>query len=368
MERMKPLRHLFEPDPRSEAFVIFEESTGQRRQMTLADHYDSLDDIQLNPAVPESVVNYFNVVKSQYLYGWVYYPFFTTCKFMSAVTIEMALRVRQPHAAGSEDRRTLKALLRAAIDAGILRDDGFPSLPARREQTNQMWDAFDEATGRKTVPDSTTYVEILLESLPKIRNVFAHPHEDWLVMPETALDALYLTVEVINQLWPSRPDKFSSKEYIGPAIIIKPTQLGYSGCHRCEASEVVVREGSDDNKYCDECVSEMIDTGEAEMYKNTSHSPDNPVWQVNYEIFTTGDFHAMLAEDARLPLFYPTTKKLLLFLIDNPEASWQDAATHVQRSRQTTPELLVKAVDFYRKRREREAYQPKGLKQRTSQG
>src|ERR1700741_2131816 len=111
MESMKPLQHPLEPDPRSEAFVIVEESTGQRRQMTLADHYDSLDDIQLNPAVPESVVSYFNVVKSQYLYGWVYYPFFTTCKFMSAVAIEMALRVRQPNAAGSEDRRTLKALL-----------------------------------------------------------------------------------------------------------------------------------------------------------------------------------------------------------------------------------------------------------------
>jgi len=64
METMKPLEHFFEPNPRSEAFVVFEEGTGQRRQMTLADHYESLSELQLNPAVPESVVSYFNVVKS----------------------------------------------------------------------------------------------------------------------------------------------------------------------------------------------------------------------------------------------------------------------------------------------------------------
>jgi hypothetical protein len=205
MERIKPLEHFFEPDPRSEALVIFEESAGQRRQMTLADHYESLSDLRLNPSVPESVVSYFNVVKSLYLYGWVYYPFFTTCQCMSAMAIEMALRVRLPQPVGPEDRRTLRPLLRKAIEAGILRDDGFPSLPFRREQAQQMWDAFDEATGHKTAVDSKPYVEVLLEHLPNIRNVFAHPHEDWLVMPGTALDAICLSAEVINQLWPATP-------------------------------------------------------------------------------------------------------------------------------------------------------------------
>jgi len=106
-----------------------------------------------------------------------------------------------------------------------------------------MWDAFDEATGRKTVPDSKTYVEILLEGPPKIRNVFGHPHEDWLVMPVTALDAVYLTVEVINQLWPVTPEvlRFNPRcvrrnhipEYSAPSLFVHASRAGRDDWVQC---------------------------------------------------------------------------------------------------------------------------------------
>lgn len=147
-------------------------------------------------------------------------------------------------------------------------------------------------------------------------------------------------------------------------LIIKPPQLGYGFCHRCETDGVVVRFGYDNCLYCDKCVEEMIAAGEAKLFRSTAHNPSNPVWQVNYELFTIRDFEAMLAEDARLPLFYPATKNLLLFLINNPEASWQEAATYIQRSRVGTPDLLKKALGFYRNRLTQPTYQPKGLKQR----
>ena len=183
-------------------FVMVDTTTGVIRDMTVDDHYGYLQGLDLNAAVPESVVSYLNIVKNLYLYGWLCYPFFTVCQTHAAMAVELALRLRMPLTTGKEDRRTLRPLLEAAIANNLIRDAGFPSLVEKQAEAEPMEEESDRATGHTIVIQPTPYVELLLEFLPKLRNHFAHPHDSWIITPAMALEPIRLAVEIINQLWP----------------------------------------------------------------------------------------------------------------------------------------------------------------------
>ena len=57
-----------------------------------------------------------------------------------------------------------------------------------------------EAQVAASVP-SRPYIDDLISYLPRIRNTFAHPTDQWIFAPGMALDNLILATEVINQLW-----------------------------------------------------------------------------------------------------------------------------------------------------------------------
>src|ERR1700675_4623707 len=118
MESIKNKEEFFEPDPRSQ-------SLGP----PLATLYELLHCFRLHDGVPESVRSYMNSVVTLWLYGWLYYPFYPLAVFHSTTAIEMALQERFPEKRG----RGLKKLLQTAKVAGLLPDDGFPSLKNRRD-------------------------------------------------------------------------------------------------------------------------------------------------------------------------------------------------------------------------------------------
>jgi len=200
MEPVKSREDFLEADPRLSGFVLVDTTTGAMRDATIDDHYAYLQGLDLNPGVPEPVVNYINVVKNLYLYGWLCYPFFTVCQTHAAMAVEMALRLRMPQPTG-QDRRTLKPLLQAAIAKGLIQDSGFPSLPDKQAEARLFYEELEKEMGIKTAVQPTPYVQVLLECLPRLRNEFAHPHDAWVVSPGMALEPVRLAVEIINQLW-----------------------------------------------------------------------------------------------------------------------------------------------------------------------
>jgi hypothetical protein len=200
MEPVKQLEQFFEPDPRISAFVVHPIGTSDWRAATVSDHYGDLEGLDLNPGVPESVVSYVNVIKNLYLYGWLCYPFFTVCDTHSVMAVEMALRLRIPNTTGKEDKRTLRPLLEQAITKGLIQDSGFPNLPAKQAQARRFHEELAQM-GINTSLRNTPFVKELVESLPKVRNHFAHLHDAWIVTPAMALEPIRLAVEIINQLW-----------------------------------------------------------------------------------------------------------------------------------------------------------------------
>jgi hypothetical protein len=200
MEPVKPLEQFFEPDPRMSAFVVRPIGSSDWRAATVSDHYGDLEGLDLNPGVPESVVSYVNVIKNLYLYGWLCYPFFTVCHTHTAMAVEMALRLRIPEPVPQRDRRTLRPLLEQAVSKGLIQDSGFPSLPAKQAEAQRFHAELAQMGVQRTIRN-TSFTKELVDSLPKLRNEFAHPHDAWVVTPCMALEPIRVAVEIINQLW-----------------------------------------------------------------------------------------------------------------------------------------------------------------------
>jgi hypothetical protein len=181
VESIKKQEHFFEPDPRSQGLGP-----------PLKSQYEIVSYFSLHEGVPESVRSYMNMVVTLWLYGWLYYPFYPLAVFHSTTAVEMALQERFPEKRG----RGLKKLLQIAKEAGLLTDAGFPSRQKRRDAERAMVGV--EAVITPELP----YVDVLIWTLPNIRNRFAHPEIHTIMPPGMTVDALILAAEIINQLWP----------------------------------------------------------------------------------------------------------------------------------------------------------------------
>ncbi len=193
---IKSKEQYFEPDPTNKLFPL----------LSLDVHYEMvLQYCQIHEDVPEDVRSYFNAVVTLYLYGWLYYPFFTLASERSFFAVEMALRKRLPPKKldkKGRDPRFLGDLLREAKDAGLMRDEGFPSLENRRASAEESNQHGAEILGRDPEPQhEVPYVDVLIRAFPWVRNRFAHPNMQSIMPPGPALDGLILAAEIINQLW-----------------------------------------------------------------------------------------------------------------------------------------------------------------------
>jgi hypothetical protein len=196
METIKSFEQFFDPDPRSSGLAP-----------RLEGQYEIvLEYCQVHDGVPEDVRSYFNMVVTLYLYGWLYYPFYTLADFLSRVVVEMALRERLPPKRldkRGRDPRTLRHLLREAKDAGLLHDEGFPHLQRARGHEDQMaWDLAEILGLDPEARPERPYADVLIETVPDLRNIFAHPRMHAVLTPGQALDGPILAAEIINQLWP----------------------------------------------------------------------------------------------------------------------------------------------------------------------
>src|ERR1700735_5526662 len=167
---VKSLEQFFERDPTNDFFSL----------LTLEHLHECVSQYcTLHEGVPEDIRDYFHVVVTLYLFGWLYYPFYTLASERSFFAIEMALRKRLPPQKSDKkgrDRRSLGGLLREAKNAGLLRDEGFPSLENRRANAEELNQHMAEILGREPERQpEVPYVDVLIGTSPWLRNHFAHP-------------------------------------------------------------------------------------------------------------------------------------------------------------------------------------------------
>lgn len=192
---MKALNEIFAPDSRNLLYVKIQK--GRAERIELKDRYNLISQIVLIPSVPDKVKNYFEVLKNVCVYGWFYYPLYTTAYGLSLMGIEMALRERfikeDPHR-----KWPFKELLKRAVKIGLIKASRFSHIKVQWEESKKL----EKQTGGlfRALPESEKYCEVLIETIPSLRNAFAHPTE-LLLSPGQAIFGIKIAVELINQLF-----------------------------------------------------------------------------------------------------------------------------------------------------------------------
>jgi hypothetical protein len=197
MTSIKSLDQFFERDPTNDFFS----SLTLEHLYEVASQYCSL-----HQGVPQDIRDYFHVVVTLYLYGWLYYPFYSLASERSFFSVEMAIRKRLPPKKldkKGRDRRSLTELLLESKDAGLLQDKEFPSLEDRRANADELTRHMVEIPGQEPqLQPEVPHADVLIATSPWLRNRFAHPDMQTIQTPGQALDSLILAAEIINQLWP----------------------------------------------------------------------------------------------------------------------------------------------------------------------
>ena len=197
---LKPLDQISEPDRRHRGFGFLNLQTGETRPVDLADFHEAISEVILTGAPPEKVINHFNIARNLYLYSWCVYDFTTPAQAQAYASVEFALRER--HIAEGIPLPAkpwgLKCYLKSAINKGWLTDGGYDHLFPQNEE--YLVDEFDHPPARN--PAGTDFCEILLDTMPNLRNSLAHG-TSLLVTPGMALRPLEICAATINQLFPA---------------------------------------------------------------------------------------------------------------------------------------------------------------------
>jgi hypothetical protein len=158
--------------------------------------------------VPDDVRSYFATIQNLCVYAWFAYDLYAIVEFLCYTAIEMALRIRFP-VQGSR-KRSLRSLLKEAVTKKLIKPKGFRHLRELRQiqaerlrvdrQIRKASGSQSMKSYRSPIP-KTDYAEILERAIPDLRNAFAHPRKQAIVMPGQALLELKITSELINQLF-----------------------------------------------------------------------------------------------------------------------------------------------------------------------
>lgn len=219
-EDLRTTENVCKPDSRNAAFSVITE-TGFRPK-TIEDQHSAVADISLHQDVPDDVRVQFETTKNLYLYAWFVFRFYPVAKHHAYTCLELALRQRfeQAMLASGEKKREfgpgLMRLLDYAVSNGHLKNENFEVWQQRtlmRAQQRTETEACNEMSRRgldEIVIDETQYeikeedrdhdyLATLLETLPWLRNHYAHGSAS---LDNQALGTIKVVSEIINQIYP----------------------------------------------------------------------------------------------------------------------------------------------------------------------
>lgn len=201
MDKLKELSEIFAPDKRSEMFVILDKETGKFRTKTIEDHYAIVSRFVLHDGVPEKIRQHFETTKNLLLYSWFVYRFIPIAEFHSATTLEYALKLKS-----GGKIRGLSSLIVHAISRGWVKNEGFSSWQNRermREEQKRMDEELNKLAEDEIAfhEEPCDYVGILKETIPNLRNAYAHGSS---MLYPGGYGKLEICVEFINQLYDER--------------------------------------------------------------------------------------------------------------------------------------------------------------------
>lgn len=210
------------PDSRNESFVRLTENGP--RPITIEDQHRSVVRLVLHDGVPEGICIQFETTKNLYLYSWFVYRFYPVAQHHAYTCLELALRECFEAAmlvAGEPKREHgpgLKQLLTYAIEKGFLKNENFEVWRHRTQVNAKMRTMYEEIEEMrrlgldqmeldeskveiKDVDRNHDYLTILLETIPYLRNHYAHGSKSLHIQ---VLATVQVVAEIINQIFPKK--------------------------------------------------------------------------------------------------------------------------------------------------------------------
>ena len=208
-EFLKPLECIDQPDPRNKLFSGYE----------LENHHKSISCYILKETVPEDIIIQFETIKNLYLYSWFVYRFYPVTELHAFTCLELALKSRYreefKYIGNDVEKSGLKKLLKHAIEQGHIKNEGFQvwreSTQRRarfRHEIEMMKEMEDKGLTEMIVNDSEfeiqdvdrniDYIKVLQETLPTIRNHYAHGSK---TLHNQVLGTIQIVSEIINQIY-----------------------------------------------------------------------------------------------------------------------------------------------------------------------
>ena len=209
-----------EPDPRNAGLSVLEE--GVFRDKTIKNQHAAVAALFLHEKVPNEIRIQFETSKNLYLYSWFVYRFYPVTLQHAYTCLEYALRERfEAEMIEKGERKQefgpgLKRLLSYAVENEYLRDENFKvwrrltENRARYRTINEQFTEMDRLGVRemafeeskieiKDVDRGHDYLGVLLETIPWLRNHYAHGSNS---LHNQVLGLLDVVAEVINQIFP----------------------------------------------------------------------------------------------------------------------------------------------------------------------
>lgn len=190
--------------------------------MNIHDQYNFVAPFSLNGAVPDDIAIQFDTARNLYLYAWYVYRFYPVAEHQAIACLELALRERYEKEIpkkylGRLKRTTLKPLLRYAVDKGDIKNEGFrrwheaaerraryryqtEKLDEMREKGLEQIELDDSEIIVMDVDRSWEYIKIITDTLPKLRNHYAHGTK---MLHNQVLGTIQIVSEIINQVYPN---------------------------------------------------------------------------------------------------------------------------------------------------------------------
>lgn len=222
-KEFKPLAEVLEADSTNAGFVVIDpEAPGYHRTVTLADRYADAESLALPASVPAGIRGYFDAARMLWVYGWLYYPFYTWASLHASICVEMALkqRFREDIEPLPKTRRRFEGMLHEAVDRGWVSPEGMTRIRERYSNPDSivlmelMRREFgaETAASLPTPEESVAGLKRYLDNVRQLRNIAAHPDGHSYGLPNHGYVGLELARDIIQQLYPTAvPERASTR-------------------------------------------------------------------------------------------------------------------------------------------------------------
>ena len=178
-------------------FQVYDESEGNFRKKEIEDLHARLNEITFHALVPDAIKNHFITTKHLLLYSWFVYRFIPVAEFHAMSSLEYALKIKT-----GKKKWGLKKLISHAVKNGWVKDHDFEihrqAQERKKAHTEMIKESFNIDYGDEIEAEEGQYTAILIQSIPYLRNVYAHGSNT--IAPQ-GYRTLKICAEFINKIF-----------------------------------------------------------------------------------------------------------------------------------------------------------------------